>query len=110
MFSPEEIESLEILGHVYFRQGKLAEARTVFEGILAVEPANPIARRHLAALALEKGDGEDALRHLEFCSVTREDGKREEAVPLLRAQALRLAGRAGEAERIFRNWLEAPRA
>ncbi|MDR2051043.1 MAG: tetratricopeptide repeat protein [Deltaproteobacteria bacterium] len=107
MSSLEHIESLEVLGHVYFRQGKQAEARTVFEGILALLPDNPVALKHLAVLALERGEGEEALRLLEIYAVAHDGGREEEAVQLLRVQALRLTGREPEAKKIFRSLLEA---
>jgi predicted Zn-dependent protease len=95
----EQIEALEILGHLYFRQGRAAEAHTVFAGILALEAENKAAQKHLAALALERGDGQEALQRL--------SGHTEPAALLMRAQALRLAGQTGEMEKVFRDYLQA---
>ncbi|MCL1916667.1 MAG: hypothetical protein FWG17_08210, partial [Desulfovibrionaceae bacterium] len=57
----ECVETLEILGHVYFLQGRPREARIVFNGLLALDEGNESALKHLAALDLEEGDGRGAL-------------------------------------------------
>jgi Tfp pilus assembly protein PilF len=110
VISPEQIECLEILGHVYYRQGKPTEARTVFEGIQALDPGNRVALKHLAVLALERGDGATALRLLNAYALTQVGTEREAAVVLLRVRALRLIGRKPEADRMFKAWIGAPQA
>ena len=105
MLDQEDMEALEILGHVYFRQGRLKEARIVFEGLLALAPENRTARKHLAALALERGEGEEALRHLEDWNEGKPEGSLEPAALLLRVQALRLTGRNSDAQQVFAAYL-----
>jgi predicted Zn-dependent protease len=95
----ECIEALEILGHVYFLQGRPTEARIVFNGILALDEDNASARKHLAALSLEEGSGGGALSRLEaYAAVAeKEDGGLDPRLWLMRAKALNLEGRTTEA-------------
>ena len=94
----EHIEALEILGHVYFLQGRGAEARIVFNGILALDEGNRSALKHLAVLSLEDGQGGEALRRLEAYAALadKEAGGTDPLVRLMRAKALSLEGRAAE--------------
>jgi predicted Zn-dependent protease len=101
----EYMETLEILGHVYFLQGRFKEAGIVFKGILAMDAQNRSALGHLAALDIEEGAGENALRSLETYARTQ---KQEEPAPafwLLRAQALRQAGQTEEARQAMAEYL-----
>jgi predicted Zn-dependent protease len=95
----ECIEALEILGHIYFLQGRPKEARIVFNGILALDEENASARKHLAALSLEEGFGSEALSRLEEYSALAEKdaGGPDPRLWLMRAKALHLEGRAAEA-------------
>jgi predicted Zn-dependent protease len=108
MILQEEVEALEILGHVYFRQGRMREAHIVFAGLLALAPENEVARRHLAALALDRGDGGETLRLLDAYMEGRPESNREPAVLLLRGQALRRIGRNDDAEKVFAAYLRNP--
>ena len=96
----ENIEALEILGHVYFLQGRQTEARIVFNGILALDEDNRAALKHLAALSLEEGAGGEALLRLEaYASLAEKDaGEADPRIWLMRAKALHLEGRNTEAE------------
>ena len=89
----EVVEALEILGHVYFLQGRPREARIVFSGLLALDEGNQCALKHLAALNLEEGAGEEALRRLEASAFSKADPR----LWLMRAKALSLEGRSAEA-------------
>jgi predicted Zn-dependent protease len=95
----ECIEALEILGHVYFLQGRPREARIVFNGILALDEDNESARKHLAALSLEEGSGSEALSWLEaYAALAEKDaGGPGPCLWLMRAKALHLEGKAAEA-------------
>jgi predicted Zn-dependent protease len=95
----ECIEALEILGHIYFLQGRFREARIVFHGILALDEDNTSARKHLAALGLEEGSGSGALARLEEYSALaeKEAGGPDPRLWLMRAKALNLEGRTAEA-------------
>jgi len=96
----ECIEALEILGHVYFLQGRRAEACIVFNGILALEEGNQSALKHLAAMSLEEGAGGEALLRLEACAslAGKDGGGADSRLWLMRAKALSLEGRSAEAE------------
>ncbi|MDR1945583.1 MAG: tetratricopeptide repeat protein [Desulfovibrio sp.] len=107
MLQREQIESLEILGYVYFRQGRAKEARIVFEGLAALAPENEVALGHLAALAVERGDGAEALRRLDAYVAEYPDRKHEPALALLRIRALRLNGREDEAEKMLTEYFAA---
>ena len=95
----ECIEALEILGHVYFLQGRPAEARIVFSGLLALDEGNESALKHLAALSLEEGDGSGALQRLEACAAVAEKqgGRLDPRLWLMRAKALQVEGKSAEA-------------
>ena len=95
----ECIEALEILGHIYFLQGRPREARIVFNGILALEEGNQSALKHLAAMSLEEGAGGEALSRLEACvSLAEKDaGGPDPRLWLMRAKALHMEGRSAEA-------------
>ncbi|MDR2891982.1 MAG: hypothetical protein LBV80_02700 [Deltaproteobacteria bacterium] len=87
----EDIETLEILGHVYFLQGRAKEANIVFNGILALNDNNESALRHLAALSLDEGNGSEALRRIDACASA------DSALWLMRAKALHMEDRKAEA-------------
>ena len=95
----ECLEALEILGHVYFLQGRKTEARIVFNGLLALDEGHQSALKHLAALNLEEGAGGKALLRLEACALGAEKagGDPDPRLWLMRAQALSLEGRQAEA-------------
>ena len=95
----ECIEAIEILGHIYFLQGRQVEARIVFNGILALDAGNESALKHLAALSLEEGDGAGALRRLEeYASVARkQSGEPDPRLWLMRARALSAEGKSAAA-------------
>ena len=93
----EGLEALEILGHVYFLQGRRKEARIVFNGLLTLDEGNQCALRHLAALNLEEGAGEEALARLEALAFSAEKDEPDPRQWLMRAKALSLLGRSAEA-------------
>jgi predicted Zn-dependent protease len=95
----ECIEALEILGHIYFLQGRSTEARIVFNGILELDEGNQAALKHLAALSLENGAGAEAMRQLDVYAalVEKETGGADPCLWLMRAKALHQEGRAAEA-------------
>jgi predicted Zn-dependent protease len=95
----ECIETLEILGHVYFLQGRPEEARIVFNGILALDEGNESSLKHLAALSLEEGAGNEALLRLEACAAlaAKGAGAPDPCLSLMRARALNLLGKSAEA-------------
>ena len=99
----EQIQALEILGHVYFLQGRPREARIVFNGLLALDEANASALKHLAALDLEEGQSGKALRLLD--DYARRAQEAPPALWLMRAQALEQSGRKDEARQTMAEYL-----
>jgi predicted Zn-dependent protease len=95
----EHLEALEILGHIYYLQGRPKEARIVFNGLLVLDEENEPALKHLAALSLEEGDGGGALSRLKACFALAEKdaGGPDSRLWLMRAKALNLSGQATEA-------------
>ncbi|MDR2488944.1 MAG: tetratricopeptide repeat protein [Desulfovibrio sp.] len=98
----EQMEALEILGHVYFLLGRAREARIVFNGVLALDDGNASALGHLAALDMEQGRSEDALRLLDEAARKRD----APAIRLMRAQALAQAGRRDEARQAMAAYVD----
>jgi predicted Zn-dependent protease len=95
----EGIEALEILGHIYYLQGRPAEARTVFNALLVLDESNASALKHLVALSLEEGTGGEALSRLEayFALAEQDADGPDPRLWLMRARALSLEGRTAEA-------------
>lgn len=95
----EGVEALEILGHVYYLQGRPEEARIVFNGLLVLDEGNESALKHLAALSLEEGAGGEALSRLEayFALAEKNASGPDPRLWLMRAKALSLEGRTAEA-------------
>jgi hypothetical protein len=103
----EGIEALEILGHIYYLQGRSSEARIVFNGLLILDEGNASALKHLAALSLEEGAGGEALSWLEAYGTLAEKGADglDPRLWLMRARALSLEDRAAEAGENFAEYV-----
>ncbi|MFW6369179.1 MAG: hypothetical protein ACOC0J_01195, partial [Myxococcota bacterium] len=54
-------------GHALFRSGRLKEARTIFEGLAAVNPLDPYPHQVLGAVCEREEESEEALRHYDVC-------------------------------------------
>lgn len=65
--------ALDTLGVLKMREGRYAEARSLFDEVLEVRPADWDARVHLAVLALEEGDLEEARKRTFDLSADRRD-------------------------------------
>src|SRR3712207_6505808 len=63
--SAREFQEMGELGAVYYRQGNLAKARTIFEGLVDLDPESAPARAALGALLTRTEEFEEALRHLD---------------------------------------------
>jgi len=62
---PDNVEARCKLGEFYFRLGKLALAEKEFKIVKAVEPANIVAREHLAKICQQDGNEAGAVKELE---------------------------------------------
>lgn len=62
---PDSLEAGFYLGQALYYQGRLDEARSRFEGIVAVDPSIPVTYYYLGRIAFDRNDLGAALRHLE---------------------------------------------
>ena len=91
--NPRSASVLNNLGNHYLQRGDLSKARDAYLRLVAANPRHPNANRQLAEMSVSAGQGTAALGYLD--RLPAED----QAVPalrIIRAQALRLAGRDKE--------------
>jgi type III secretion system low calcium response chaperone LcrH/SycD len=60
-YSDEELYSIARLGHQFFMQGKIQEARTLFQGLYAICPTDIYFAKALGVVELAAGNAQDAL-------------------------------------------------
>ncbi|HCF61305.1 MAG TPA: CesD/SycD/LcrH family type III secretion system chaperone [Myxococcales bacterium] len=60
-YSDEELYAVARVGHAFFHQGKVAQARTLFQGLFAINPRDPYFARALAVVEYAAGNPEGAL-------------------------------------------------
>ena len=65
-YSAEELETLSHIAYCMMMQGKYDKAQTVYESLLAIDPADEYYYRALGVLAQKQGDSELALRHFGY--------------------------------------------
>jgi tetratricopeptide (TPR) repeat protein len=63
--SSSEFIEMGRIGAMYYQQGKIAKARTIFEGLVELDPENSDARAALGALLTLQQEDDDAIIHLE---------------------------------------------
>jgi tetratricopeptide (TPR) repeat protein len=63
--SPEEFRAMGQMGAMYYHQGLLEKARTIFEGLVEIDPDSSAAHSALGALHTRTEQFEEALRHLD---------------------------------------------
>lgn len=61
-YSPEELHAISQLGYTLFLNGKIRDARVIFEGLVAVDPRNEYYYRALGVVYHREGDISRALR------------------------------------------------
>ncbi len=59
-YTEEELYSLCRMGYFFYYQGKIDEARTVFQGLFAVDPLNGYVARALAVVEMAAGNDRGA--------------------------------------------------
>lgn len=59
--TPETIAALMSLGHAYYQQGKMTEARDVFEGLILLDATNPYAHGILGCICEQQNQYEQAI-------------------------------------------------
>ena len=60
----EEIQAMGEVGAMYYKHGNLEKARTIFEGLVEMDPSSAAAHAALGALLTRTEQFEEALRHL----------------------------------------------
>ena len=60
-YSDEELYSIARIGYFYFYQGKIQEARTLFQGLYAVNPLDPYFAKALGVVEMASGNAVGAL-------------------------------------------------
>jgi type III secretion system low calcium response chaperone LcrH/SycD len=60
-YTDEELYAIAKAAYVYFYQGRLAEARTLFQGLYAVNPADPYFAKALGVVEMASGNAQGAL-------------------------------------------------
>lgn len=89
-----EFQAMGEMGAMYYRQGNLDKARTIFEGLVELDPANAAAHSALGALLTRTEEYDEALRHLDRAV----ELDAEEIAPYVnRAEIFVKRGQAGEA-------------
>ncbi len=83
-YSAEELHCIAQLGYTLFLNGKIRDARIVFEGLVAVDPRNEYYYRALGVVYHREGDPERALR--QFGHAITVSGQRSVAAYLNRAE------------------------
>lgn len=91
--NPGSASVLNNLGNHYLQRGDFAKARAAYLRVVAVNPRHPNANRQLAEISVAAGQGTAALGYLDRLPA---DDQAAPAVRIIRAQALRLAGREEE--------------
>jgi tetratricopeptide (TPR) repeat protein len=91
--NPRAASVLNNLGNHYLQRGDLAKAQAAYLRVLAVDPQHPNANRQLAEISVAAGKGAAALGYLDRLPAEDQSAP---AIWILRAQALRLAGREKE--------------
>lgn len=62
--SDEDFQSIGEIGAMYYEQGNVEKAETIFEGLVELKPENGAAHSALGALLTLKRDDEKAITHL----------------------------------------------
>jgi type III secretion system low calcium response chaperone LcrH/SycD len=60
-YSDEELYSIARMGYFLYYQGKLEEARTIFQGLYAINPVDSYFAKALAVIEMASGNAEGAL-------------------------------------------------
>lgn len=60
-YSDDELYAVARTGYAFFNQGKYPEARTIFQGLFAINPRDPYFARAMAVLEMASGNSDGAL-------------------------------------------------
>jgi type III secretion system low calcium response chaperone LcrH/SycD len=65
-YTDEELYAISRVGYFFLMQGKNDEARTLFEGLVAIDPRNDYYYRALGVIFQKIGDNERAIRQFSY--------------------------------------------
>lgn len=107
-YSDEELYSIARMGYFFYYQGKLEEARTIFQGLYAVNPLDSYFAKALGVVELAAGNPTGALAAYDVCLrlspqdasayVGRAEVKVAQGQPGAAIEDLKKAGRLAESD------------
>ncbi|MTW22479.1 tetratricopeptide repeat protein [Allochromatium palmeri] len=106
MWSQEHTDVLRVLADVYLEQDRAGEALILLRALARLAPAEPGVWRALGYAALRAGEPEEALNAADALLRLEAPSADNAPILLLRAQALRALGRAGEAQDSLNRYLQ----
>ncbi|MBQ4615346.1 MAG: hypothetical protein IJB29_01330 [Mailhella sp.] len=99
--SGDQKKSLHVLAYMLFRMGQEDRARKIYAALASLAAAGRPDRHALtglAAIAIERGEGAEALEYLRAAMDGAALSSKKAALFLMKAQALWLEGRTAEAQ------------
>lgn len=102
-YSDDELYAIAHTGYFFLMQGKNQEARTIFEGLVAVDPKNDYYYRALGVIFHKMGDADRAYK--QFSYALRLNGKSTPAY-INRAEVLLTMNRYAEALQDLQNAIQ----
>lgn len=66
-YSDEELYSIARMGYFFFYQGKIEEARTIFQGLYAVNPLDSYFAKALGVVEMAAGNAQGAMAAYDVC-------------------------------------------
>lgn len=106
MWSQERTQVLRVLADVYLEQDRAGEALILLRALARLAPADTGVWRALGYAGLRAGEPEEALKAADTLLRLEPPGEDNAPILLLRAQALRALGRAGEAQDSLNRYLQ----
>ena len=102
-YTDDELYAIAHTGYFFLMQGKNAEARTLFEGLVAIDPKNDYYYRALGVIFHKMGDAERAIKQFSYAIQVN---PRASPAYVNRAEVYVSLGRSAEAGSDLRKALE----
>ncbi len=102
-YTDDELYAIAHTGYFFLMQGKNAEARTLFEGLVAIDPRNDYYYRALGVIFHKLGDAERAIKQFSYAIQVN---PKSAAAYVNRAEVYVSLERSGEAGNDLRRALE----
>lgn len=106
MWSQERTQVLRVLADVYLEQDRAGEALILLRALARLAPTESGVWRALSYAALRAGEPDEALTAVDTLLRLEAPSADNAPILLLRAQALRALGRAGEAQDSLNRYLQ----